>query len=63
VSDGEGEFVLPYLTLMTPHAPQRQHYLREVFNSLRWLVRTASPWRYLPNDLPRWDGVYSQTQR
>ena len=63
VNDGEWEFVLPYLTLMTPDAPQRQHDLREVFNALRWLVRTGSPWRYLPNDLPRWDVVYSQTQR
>ncbi|WP_106381460.1 IS5 family transposase, partial [Abditibacterium utsteinense] len=36
---------------------------REVFNALRWLVRTGSPWRYLPNDLPRWDVVYRQTQR
>ncbi len=63
VSDGEWEFVMPYLTLMTPDAPQRQHDLREVFNALRWLVRTGSPWRYLPNDLPRWDVVYSQTQR
>jgi transposase len=63
VNDGEWEFVLPYLTLMTPEAPQRQHDLREVFNALRWLVRTGSPWRYLPNDLPRWDVVYSQTQR
>lgn len=63
VTDDEWEFVMPYLTLMTPDAPQRQHDLREVFNALRWLVRTGSPWCYLPNDLPRWDVVYSQTQR
>ncbi|PQV63542.1 transposase, IS4 family [Abditibacterium utsteinense] len=63
VSDEEWEFVVPYLTLMTPDAPQRHHDLREVFNALRWLVRTGSPWRYLPNDLPRWDVVYRQTQR
>jgi transposase len=37
--------------------------LREVFNALRWLVRTGSPWRYLPNDLPPWPAVYQQTQR
>jgi transposase len=43
-------------------APQRVHDLREVFNALRWLVRTGSPWRYLPNDLPPWPAVYQQTQ-
>ncbi len=48
---------------MTEDAPQREHPLREVFNGLRWLVRTGSPWRYLPNDLPPWYTVYQQTHR
>jgi transposase len=37
-------------------------YLREVFNGLRWVVRTGSPWRYMPHDLPPWQAVYQQTQ-
>jgi transposase len=48
---------------MKPDAPQRDHCLREVFNALRLLVRTGSPWRYVPNDLPPWQVVYQQTQR
>jgi len=63
VSDEEWAFVAPYLTLMTPTAPQRTHDLREVFNALRWLVRAGAPWRLLPNDFPRWEAVYQQTQR
>ncbi len=63
VSDEEWDFVAPYLTLMRDDAPQRDHDLREVFNGLRWIVRTGSPWRYLPNDLPPWHTVYQQTQR
>jgi transposase len=63
VSDEEWAFVAPYLTLMTEDAPQRDHDLREVFNGLRWIVRTGSPWRYLPNDLPPWHTIYQQTQR
>jgi len=63
VTDDEWDFVAPYLTLMTPDAPQRAHDLREVFNAMRWIVRTGSPWRYLPNDLPPWDAVYQQSQR
>src|SRR5215207_2806788 len=63
VTDDEWAFVAPYLTLMDEDAPQRRYELREVFNALRWLVRTGSPWRYLPNDLPPWAAVYQQTQR
>jgi transposase len=63
VTDDEWAFVASYLTLMDEEAPQRRYPLREVFNALRWLVRTGSPWRYLPNDLPPWPVVYQQTQR
>lgn len=63
VSDGEWGFVVPYLSLMTPDAPQRKHDLRDVLDALRWLVRTGSPWRYLPGDFPPWEAVYQQTQR
>lgn len=63
VTDEEWDFVVPYLTLMSEDAPQREHELREVFNGMRWIVRTGSPWRYLPNDLPPWAAVYQQSQR
>lgn len=63
VADEEWNFVAPYLTLMKDDAPQREHDLREVFNGLRWIVRTGSPWRYLPHDLPPYHTVYQQTQR
>jgi transposase len=26
-------------------------------------VRTGSPWRYMPHDLPPWEAVYQQTRR
>jgi transposase len=63
VTDDEWNFVMPYLTLMVLEAPQRTHDLREVFNALRWLVRSGAPWRYLPGDFPRGEVVYQQTQR
>jgi len=63
VTDDEWVFVAPYLTLMTEEAPQRDHSLREVFNSLRWIVRAGAPWRMMPNDLPPWFAVYQQKQR
>ena len=63
VSDDEWAFVVPYLTLMREDAPQRDHSLREVFNGLRYIVRTGMQWRFMPNDLPPWPTVYQQTQR
>ena len=63
VTDEEWDFVAPYLTLMDEEAPQREYDLREVFNGMRWVVRTGSPWRYMPNDLPPWGTVYQQSQR
>ncbi len=63
VSNEEWALVAPYLTLMTKDAPQRDYPLREVFNGLRWIVRTGAPWRWMPHDLPPWHVVYQQSQR
>jgi transposase len=63
VSNEEWHFCVPYLTLMKEDAPQREHSLRELFNGLRWLARTGSPWRLMPHDLPPWHAVYQQTRR
>lgn len=63
VSDEEWAFAAAYLTLMREDAPQRAYELRELFNALRWLVRTGSAWRYLPHDFPPWHAVYQQTRR
>ena len=63
VSDDEWALVAPYLALVSEQALQRKHDLREVYNGLRWLVRTGAQWRMLPHDFPRWEAVYQQTQR
>src|SRR5262245_55626575 len=63
VSEEEWGFCVSYLTLMKEEAPQREYSLRELFNGLRWLARTGSPWRLMPHDLPPWHAVYQQTRR
>ncbi len=63
VTDEEWAFVAPYLSLIDQEAPQRRHDLREVFNALRWIVRTGAQWRMLPTNFPPWAAVYQQTQR
>jgi transposase len=63
VSDEEWSLIVPYLTLLPEDAGQREHPLREVFNGLRYIIKTGAPWRWMPNDLPPWAAVYQQSQR
>ena len=63
VSDGEWEFLASYLTLMSEDAPQREYALRELFDALRYVVKTGCQWRFLPHDFPPWSAVYQQARR
>ena len=63
VSDEEWALVAPYLTLLRKDAGQREHALREVFNGLRYVVRSGCQWRLIPHDLPPCLAVYQQAQR
>ena len=63
VSDEEWALVAPYLTRLSEDVGQREHSLREVFNGLRYVVKTGAPWRWMPHDLPPWAAVYQQAQR
>jgi transposase len=63
VTDAEWEFLAPFLTLMTEEAPQRDYPLRDVFDGLRYIVRSGAPWRFLPKDFPPWSAVYQQARR
>jgi transposase len=63
VSDDEWAFIAPYLALVREDSPQRVHDLREVFNALRYIVKTGGQWRFLPNDFPPWAAVYQQARR
>jgi len=63
VSDEEWAFVAPYLALCREDAAQRDYALRDVFNALRYIAKTGSQWRFLPNDLPPWTVVYQQMRR
>lgn len=63
VTDEEWAFVLPYLLLSREDSASRRHSLRELFNGVRYIVRTGNQWRYMPNDLPPWPAVYQQMRR
>jgi transposase len=49
--------------LLPEDAGQRRYSLREVFNGLRYLIKSGAPWRMIPHDLPPWIIVYQQTRR
>jgi transposase len=63
VSDEDWSFVAPYLTLLPEDASQRKYDLREVFNGVRYIVKTGAHWRMMPHDLPPWPLVYQQLRR
>ena len=63
VSDAEWAFLAPYPTLMREDAPQREHAIRDLFDALRYVVKTGCTWRFLPHDLPPWSAVYQQARR
>ena len=63
VSDAEWEFLVPYLTLMREDAPQREYPLRDVFDALRYVVKTGCQWDFLPHDFPPASAVYQQARR
>ncbi len=63
VSDAEWEFLAPYLTLMRADAPQRAYPLRDVFDAVRYVVKTGCQWDFLPHDFPPASAVYQQARR
>ena len=63
VSDAEWEFLVPYLTLIREDAPQRDYSLRDVFDALRYVVKTGCQWDFLPHDFPPSSAVYQQARR
>ena len=63
VKDDEWAFIASYLTRTREDAPQREHPLGELLNGVRWVVRTGSPWRYMPHDLPPWHAVDQPARR
>lgn len=62
VSDEECSLSVPYRTLMTAAAPQHDRSVRDLFNTLRYVIRYDIAWRAMPNDFPPWAAVHQQSQ-
>lgn len=53
VSDEEWAMISSYLELMPEASCQRRHASHDVFNALRYVVRSDIQRRMLPHDFPR----------
>jgi transposase len=49
--------------LMREDAPQRDYSLRDVFDAVRYVVKTGCQWGFLPHDFPPWTAVNQQARQ
>lgn len=52
LTDAAWEILAPLLQKSHPTRPDWATPLRELFNAVRYVLRSGCPWRYLPHDLP-----------
>jgi transposase len=62
MTDAEWVVLEPLLRVHATAVPQR-HNARDVFNGIRYLLRTGCQWRYLPHEYPPWRTVQNWFQR
>jgi len=63
LTDEQWEVVHPLLPAAKPGGRPRSVDLREVVNTLLYLLRTGCPWRHLPHDLVPWGTAWSYFRR
>ena len=63
LSDEELAFFAPFVIERGPKRGRPPADHRRVLDGVFWIARTGSPWRDLPSELGRWDGVYQQFRR
>jgi putative transposase len=59
VSDAEWEIIRPLLPEAHIRGRPWQYDLREIYNAIRYIVRSGCAWRLLPHDFPKWRTVYN----
>src|SRR5918993_1181359 len=58
LTDEQWELIEPLLPEPNTGGRPEKHPRREIVNAIVYVVRSGSPWRYLPTDLPPWQTVY-----
>jgi transposase len=63
LSDEHWSLVLPYLLLSREDNKSRVYALHEVFNAVRYVMKSGNQLRSMPSHLPPWRVVYQQMRR
>jgi putative transposase len=63
LTEVEWECVQRYLPPLSHRGRPRTHPLRQIFDTIFYVVRTGCPWRYLPSNFPPWQTVFYHVRR
>lgn len=63
LSDEQWKLLETILPPSEKRGRKRSVCLRQVFNALRYVLRTGCAWRYLPTEYPNWTTVYYYFQK
>ena len=58
LTDAEWRVIAPHLPKPCATGRPRDWPMREIINSIFYVMRAGCPWRLLPNDLPPWETIY-----
>jgi putative transposase len=58
ITDAEWRCLEPHVPPSKPGGRPRVHPVREILNSIFYILRSGCAWRLLPHDLPPWKTVY-----
>jgi putative transposase len=59
LTDAQWGLILPFIPKAKRGGRRRTTCIREVMNSIFYVLRTGCAWRYLPMEFPPWQTVYS----
>jgi len=59
LTDSQWDAISPFFNLKR----KRKHDLRQIIDSILWLLRTGCQWRNLPAEWPHWQAVYYYFQQ
>lgn len=63
LSDEQWKLLEPMLPPPERFGRKRSVDLREIFNALRYILRSGGAWRLLPHEFPKWTTVYYYFQK
>lgn len=59
LTDAQWAILEPLMPVTRRRGQERIHSCREIIDGILYILRTGSPWRAMPHDLPPWQTVYT----